>query len=228
VHACSPLLATPFITLKSHPCPSGKLFLTYLEIPPLCRGANPCPLLTLVGCILNPPHPPIPPFPFQRFPLLKCMPSQDNITILALHSPKQLQSKLSIIKSLFQLFRYRISESVSRLNFEHDSCQQYLFLFVTIGWTISGRVSGTRPCTRPGPPSSTCSSLMSRRVSCTTRSFLYLRAPGAACLCTYWDPDPMHGIFWKIGSGPTWTGSISLLHASNKVFRGMLSDREKF
>jgi hypothetical protein len=77
---------TPFLTT---PLLLGNPSLTYLEIPPLCRGANSHPLLSQFGSILNPLTLPIPPFPFQRFPLFKCMPSQDDIAISASHSPIQ-------------------------------------------------------------------------------------------------------------------------------------------
>jgi hypothetical protein len=76
----------------------------YLEIPPLPVWrtlpyllGNPsfvswCESLSTLDpgwLYTEPPHPPIPPLPFQQFPLLKCMPSQDYIMILALHSPIQ-------------------------------------------------------------------------------------------------------------------------------------------
>jgi hypothetical protein len=66
VHARNPVSAW-----KTRPYTSRKLFLTYLEIPPLCSGANPCPPLALVSCILNPPHPLHSPFPLPTIPLIK-------------------------------------------------------------------------------------------------------------------------------------------------------------
>jgi hypothetical protein len=90
VHTPNPFLTSPFCCLEIPPPISWKPFLTYLEIPPLCRGTNSHPLWSQVGCILTPPHSPIPLSPSQRFPLLKCMPSHNDIAISASHSPIQL------------------------------------------------------------------------------------------------------------------------------------------
>ncbi len=66
-----PLSDNPFFfAWKSLPLPLEP-FLTYLEIPPLCRGVNSRSLWSLVGCILNPP----PSSPFT-FPPTNGSPSQ--------------------------------------------------------------------------------------------------------------------------------------------------------
>ncbi len=62
VHAPNPFLTSPFCCLVIPPPISWKPSFTYLEIPPLCCGANSCPLWSPVGCILPPPL--TPPFPF--------------------------------------------------------------------------------------------------------------------------------------------------------------------
>ncbi len=82
----TPLSATPFVTWKSLPPLFGTFSLTYLDIPP-CSGASSCPLLPLVGSKLNPPHPPLSPSLTPPVPFVQCMPSQDDITISASHSP---------------------------------------------------------------------------------------------------------------------------------------------
>jgi hypothetical protein len=53
VPAPNPFLTSPFCCLEIPPLISWKLHLTYLEIPHLCRGANSCPLWSLVGCKPN-------------------------------------------------------------------------------------------------------------------------------------------------------------------------------
>ncbi len=62
VHAPNPYLTSPFCRLEIPPPTSWNPSLTYLEIPPLCRGVNSRPLWSQVGCILTPP--PTPTFPF--------------------------------------------------------------------------------------------------------------------------------------------------------------------
>ncbi len=68
VHALNPFLTSPFCCLEIPPSPLRKPSLTYLEIPPLCRGANSRPLWSEVGCILTPPTPPFL-FPLPTVPL---------------------------------------------------------------------------------------------------------------------------------------------------------------
>ncbi len=89
VHAPSPFSITPFCYLEIPPLILWNPPLTYLEIPPLCPGANSRPLWSLVGCRPNPPRPPYSPFPLPTVPLLKCMPSYDDIAISASHGPIQ-------------------------------------------------------------------------------------------------------------------------------------------
>ncbi len=71
----NPFLITLFVAWKSLPLLLGNLPLTYLEIPPLCRGANSHPLCSLVSCKLTPPpFFPIPLSPSQRFPFSNACP----------------------------------------------------------------------------------------------------------------------------------------------------------
>jgi hypothetical protein len=63
VHAPSPFPITPFCSLEIPRLILWNPSLTYLEIPPLCRGANSRPLWPLVGCILTPPPSSLFPFP---------------------------------------------------------------------------------------------------------------------------------------------------------------------
>ncbi len=56
-----PLFTNPFYLF-------GNPSFTYLEIPPLCCGANSRPLLSQIGSKLNPPHPPHSPSPPSTFP----------------------------------------------------------------------------------------------------------------------------------------------------------------
>jgi hypothetical protein len=80
VHAPNPFLTSPFCCLEIPLPTSWKPSLTYLEIPPLCRGANSHPLWSQVGCILTPPpHSPAPLSPSQRFPLLNRCPLETTL-----------------------------------------------------------------------------------------------------------------------------------------------------
>ncbi len=76
----------PLLLLGIPPHPFGNLSFIYLEIPP-SSGANSSPLLPLVGSKLKPPPPPLSPSLTPTAPFVQCMPSQDNITISASHSP---------------------------------------------------------------------------------------------------------------------------------------------
>jgi hypothetical protein len=73
VHAHNPFLATPFLLGNSAPTHLENFSLLSWKslLCALCCGANPCPPLALVSCILNPPHPLHSPFPLPTVPLVK-------------------------------------------------------------------------------------------------------------------------------------------------------------
>jgi hypothetical protein len=79
VHALNPFLTFSFCCLEIPLPTSGKPSLTYLEIPPLCRGANSRPLRSQVGCILTPPPLPCSPSPSQRLLLRNACPLKTTL-----------------------------------------------------------------------------------------------------------------------------------------------------
>jgi hypothetical protein len=92
VHAPNPFLITPFCYVEISPLILWNPSLTYLEIPPLCRGANSRPLWSLDGCRLTPPSSlfPFPPpngSPSQTHALLRrhcdiCFTQSDTVLII--------------------------------------------------------------------------------------------------------------------------------------------------
>jgi hypothetical protein len=104
--ACPNPFDNPLLLGNLYPY-SLKLPSYLLGIPPLCRGANPHPLWSQVGCILAPPpFLPIPIFSSPTVLLVKRMPSYDDIAISASHSLIQLYIFFYITLCHLLLWKY--------------------------------------------------------------------------------------------------------------------------
>jgi hypothetical protein len=109
VHAQHPFLTSPFCCLEIPPSTSWKPSLTYLEISPLCRGANSRPLWSPVSCILTTPPLPHSPFPLPTVPLTQNACSLTTTLQYRLHTVRySYKAKMIILDKVYKDMIYTL------------------------------------------------------------------------------------------------------------------------